>query len=284
MNRAVSKLSPLVTTKWLHPRLPAKGAPAALRVLDASAFDGLDVKEEFAKRHIPTSQLFNIKECRDTNSDFPAMLPKPSVFEEYVGHLGVNNKTHVILYDHGGLGGIFSAPRVWWMLRYFGHDSVSVLNGGLARWIGDGYEVTEEINDVAPEIFKAQPRKELIKLYEDIVENVKSKKLPLVDARGPPKFKDHIKGAIRVTHDDLHTMDNEKMEFKSPERIKKLFQEKGISIEKPFIATCNSGVTACTLAFGAYLCGNENIPVYDGSWQEWHKRADESMIARLEGK
>ena len=190
MNRIASKVNPLVTTKWLNGKLPSKGAPvAALRVLDASAFDELDAKEEFGKRHIPTAQFFNFKECRDTNSPYPAMMPKPSVFEEYVGNLGVNNKTHVILYDHAKLGGVFSAPRAWWMLRYFGHDSVSLLNGGLARWIDDGFNVTDEIDDVAPEIFKAQPRKELLKMYEDIVENVKTKTLPLADARPPKKFK-----------------------------------------------------------------------------------------------
>ncbi|ELT92480.1 hypothetical protein CAPTEDRAFT_219093 [Capitella teleta] len=282
MNRAASKVSALVSTKWLSGKLPSKGAPAALRVLDASIFDGLDGKEKFSEEHIPTAQYFNIKECRDTDSAYPAMMPNPRVFEDYIGNLGVGNKTHVILYDHAKLGGVFSAPRVWWMLRYFGHDSVSLLNGGLARWIDDGFDVTKEIDDVAPEIFKAQPRKELLKLYEDIVENVKNKKVPLVDARGPKKFKDHIKGATMVTHKKLHTPDEEKPEFKSPEKLKKLFSQKGIEIEKPFIATCNSGVTACTLAFGAFLCGNENVPVYDGSWQEWHKRADEDMIVRLE--
>ena len=197
MNRVISRVSPLVTTKWLSgkvslkPTTSAQGTPGGLRVLDGSVFDDLEGKEEFQKRHIPGAQYFDVAVCSDHNSPYPKMLPTPRYFEEYVGQLGISNKTHVVVYDSALLGGLFSAARVWWMMRYFGHDSVSVVNGGLARWIGEGYEVTDEVEEVAPEIFKAQPRKQLLKLFEDIekVSKDECKSMPIADARGPKKFK-----------------------------------------------------------------------------------------------
>lgn len=192
MNRVIQRVSPLVTTKWLSGKVSLKQRPSAqLRVLDGSLFDGMDGKEEFHKRHIPGAQYFDVGECRDHNSPYPRMVPSPRDFEDYVGGLGINNNTHVVVYDSAFTGGYLSAARVWWMMRYFGHDSVSVLNGGLARWIKDGYEVTTDVEKVAPELFKAQPRKNLLKVYEDIekVAKHKCKDTPIVDARGPKIFR-----------------------------------------------------------------------------------------------
>lgn len=212
MNRVASRVAPLVSSRWLAGLVAPGGKTAAqtatqqqqqarVRVLDASLFDeDPDGRQRFLQRHIPSAQFFDIAECSDHSSPYPRMLPSPRDFEEYMGgQLGVGQGTHVVVYDsHPMEDSVLSAPRVWWMLRYFGHDAVSVLNGGLPRWLQDGLQVTDEVDKVAPQIFKAQPRQELLRLYESVANNVKGgcKQEPLLDARGPKGFEKREGAAI----------------------------------------------------------------------------------------
>ena len=177
-----SQISPLVTVSWLKETIATK--PANFQVLDASwhvpAFKR-DAPKEFAKRHIPTAQFFQI-------NTYSAKLPTPEQFGEDVGKLGVGNDTHVIVYDNNANFGMFSAPRAWWLLRYFGHENVSILDGGFPKWEEAGYETTADVDKVEPKTFKATPNTDLLKTIDDIDANIEKKQFTLVDQRSAGRF------------------------------------------------------------------------------------------------
>lgn len=92
----------------------------------------------------------------------------------------------------------------------------------------------------------------------------------------------HIPGTVNIPFTDFLT--SEGLE-KSPEEIHRLFQDKKVDLSQPLVATCGSGVTACHVALGAYLCGKPDVPIYDGSWVEWYMRAQpEEVISEGRGK
>lgn len=111
-----------------------------LRILDARwDLDDQDYRAKHINNRIPSSRFFSFDECRDTNSPFDRMLPTSADFSAYVSSLGISNHHHVVVYDHHENFGAYSSPRVWWMFRAFGHDKVSVLDGGFGKWLSDGY-------------------------------------------------------------------------------------------------------------------------------------------------
>ena len=121
----------LVETGWLADNL----GTASVKVLDCTYHlptVDRDAEKEYREKHIPGAIRFDIDDVKDASNPLPHMIPDAATFAAKVGALGISNDDHVIVYD---VYGMFSAPRVWWMFRLFGHDKVSVLNGGLAKWL-----------------------------------------------------------------------------------------------------------------------------------------------------
>lgn len=177
----------LVTTKWLSEALNVQGK---LRILDASWYLPklrLNARSEFKKRHIPGAGFFDIDQCCDKTSPLDHMLPAENTFADYVGALGVGSDTHVVVYDASEFGA-FSAPRVWWMFRAFGHRSVSLLNGGLRSWVLEGRPVTDKFVRPTPTEFKASLDRSCVKTYGDILDNLETKQFQVVDARPTGRF------------------------------------------------------------------------------------------------
>ena len=134
-------VSALVKAQWLRQMMLQKSK--YLRVLDTSWHlpkENRDPKKEFLAHRIPGAKFFDIEECVDKSSPYEHMLPNTEDFSNYVRSLGLKNDSHVVVYDNNN-GGLFSAPRVWWMLRAFGHDRVSILDGGFPKWCAGGYPV-----------------------------------------------------------------------------------------------------------------------------------------------
>ncbi|KFP33102.1 Thiosulfate sulfurtransferase, partial [Colius striatus] len=242
----------------------------SLRVLDASWYPPQErnARQEFKERHIPGASFFDIEECRDKSSPYDFMLPSESHFADYVGRLGVGNDTHVVVYDGDQLG-TFYAPRAWWMFRAFGHKDVSVLNG--------------DITQPEPAVFKAELNRSLLKTFEEMIQNVGSLQFQMVDSRPEGRFRGteldqgngglesgHIPGAVNIP---FHSFLTETGHEKSIEEIQQIFREKQVDLSKPLTATCRKGVTACHIALAAFLCGKQDVAVYDGSWSEWFHRA-----------
>ncbi|KAB1269552.1 3-mercaptopyruvate sulfurtransferase [Camelus dromedarius] len=302
----------LVSAQWVAEALRAPRAGAPLQLLDASWYLpklGRDARREFEERHIPGAAFFDIDQCSDPTSPYDHMLPSAEHFAEYAGRLGVGAATHVVIYD-GSDQGLYAAPRVWWMFRAFGHRTVSLLDGGLRNWLRQGLPLSSGKSRPTPAEFSATLDPAYVKTYEDIKENLESRRFQVVDARAAGRFRGtepeprdvseddgaeeeeesevesiepgHIPGTINIPFTDFLT--EEGLE-KSPEEIRHLFQDKKVDLSQPLVATCGSGVTACHVALGAYLCGKPDVPIYDGSWVEWYMRAQpEDIISEGRGK
>ena len=179
-----SQLSSLVTVATLNATLAMKAANGNVQVLDVSwhlPTVRRDAPKEFAEKHIPTAQFFQLHPDN-------AKLLTPEKFGEDVGILGVGNDTHVVVYDNNPTYGMYSAPRAWWLFRYFGHEHVSILDGGLPKWEEAGYETTADVDKVESKTFKATPNAALLTTIEDIEANIDRKQFTLVDGRPATSF------------------------------------------------------------------------------------------------
>ncbi len=264
----------LVSTQWLADHLNAPD----VRVLDASWHmpdAGRDAQAEYAEAHIPGAQYFDIDEIADTQSSLPHMLPPVEKFVSRVRRMGIGDGHRVVVYDSAGL---FSAARVWWMFRVFGHDDVAVLDGGLPKWRAEG----RPLEDMAPiardRHFTAHRDASLVRDVTQVSAAIKLGAEQIVDARAPERFSGaapeprpglrsgHIPGALNVHYRDLLNPDGT---MKAPEALRALFTAAGVDLGKPIVNTCGSGVTACILSLAQMRAGARRTAVYDGSWSEW---------------
>ena len=142
----------LVKTQWLRQQM-LNGAKN-LRILDGSwhlPITKRDAKKEYEEKRIPGALFFDIDACSDKSSPYEHMIPSAEEFSQYVQKLGITNDTHVVVYDRHEKFGLFSAPRVWWTFRVFGHNLVSVVDGGLPKWCSDGFPTDSGLTTKSPE-------------------------------------------------------------------------------------------------------------------------------------
>ncbi|XP_028455694.1 3-mercaptopyruvate sulfurtransferase [Perca flavescens] len=279
----------LVSCKWLADAVRNNLVGPKLRILDASWYlpkTKRDPRAEFLQKHIPGSSFFDLDDCCDKTSAFDHMLPTSSHFSQYVGDLGIWNNTHVVVYDTSDFGS-FCAPRVWWMFRLFGHKLVSVLDGGMRNWLADGYPVTADYSKPECTGFKATLNQSWVKSYEDVLENIGTKQVQVVDARSAGRFwgtepeprddtlPGHFPCAINMPFSSFLDASGKEL---GTEGLSKLFREAGVDLKQPLWASCGSGVTACHVVLAAHLLGHPGVCVYDGSWSEWFKRASAELI------
>lgn len=291
------QIQEFVSAKWLADMIKSNLIGPNLRILDTSWHVPIlkrDANAEFNQQHIPGTSFFDIDKCSDKTSSLDHMLPTANYFAEYVGGLGIGNNTHVVVYDTSDFGS-FSAPRVWWMFRLFGHNSVSVLDGGMKNWLAEGHPVTAEYTKPGRADFKATANHSWVKSYEDVLKNIETKQVQVIDARSAGRFRGtepeprddiepgHIPGTINMPFAKFMDASGKELEL---EVLAKMFREAGVDLEKPFWVTCGSGVTACHVVLAAHLLGHSgSVSVYDGSWSEWFKRAaPEHVISEGKGK
>ncbi|XP_002737866.1 thiosulfate sulfurtransferase-like [Saccoglossus kowalevskii] len=272
----MTKASTLVNVRWLAEKITST-TNKNLRVLDSSRYPykNRNPRAEYQKEHIKGALFFDIAACSDVTSKYLNMLPSAQHFADCVGNLGISNDTHVVVYDTHKCG-IFSAARAWWMFQHFGHDNVSVLNGGLQKWRNEGYPLTDEVTVVEPKKFRASPSNVSdVKTFEDIVQNIKDGGFQLVDSRSPELYaidtpSGDIPGAVNIPFPSI--IDENTGEVKSVKELKQLFQDKGIQLDQPITVTCRAGITACCLILAAKLGGKDDVSLYDGSWSEYSMR------------
>ena len=166
-----------------------------IRILDASwhlPITKRDQLEEYQQEHIPGAQFFNIDKCSKPGKgleNFSHTLPSADFFSEYVGNLGIDNDTHVVVYENNAKFGTFSAPRAWWMFRIFGHSKISIMEGGLPLWTKEGREITDKIPQIEQAVFQASYKPELFKSFGDIQSNLEERGFQVMDARVEGRFK-----------------------------------------------------------------------------------------------
>mmetsp|Transcript_14260 Transcript_14260/g.13773 ORF Transcript_14260/g.13773 Transcript_14260/m.13773 type:complete len:320 (-) Transcript_14260:656-1615(-) len=241
---------------------------------------------EFQMEHIPGAQYFSIDDVADKSTDLPHMLPNQKDFGDKVSAMGISNDDYVIVYVHPNC---FSAARVWWMLKSFGHIKVSVLDGGIKAWKEAGGEILsgEPVSPPIASKFKAEFKATCSLNVEEVLKIVSNGSAQIVDARSKGRFEGtapepragleggHIPGSLNLPFTML-VKDDDVTKFKSPEEIRDVFREAGIIFGSKIVLTCGSGVSAANLALGLNLMGQslQSHPIYDGSWSEWGARSD----------
>jgi thiosulfate/3-mercaptopyruvate sulfurtransferase len=268
-----------VSTDWLAAHLAEPG----MRVVDGTYFLPhlkRDADAEFRARHILGAVRFDIDDIKDPANELPHMLPDAATFAAKVGALGLGSDSAIVAYD--GLG-LMSAARVWWMFRVFGHDNVAVLDGGLPKWLKEGRPVETGPAAPAPARFTARFRPALVRDLAAVATDLESRREQVIDARSRGRFagtepeirpglrSGHMPGAANLPFTELLGSDATLL---PRDRIEAGFRAAGIDPDRPIVASCGSGVTACVLALGLFLTGRPDAAVYDGSWTEWGGRND----------
>ncbi len=268
----------LVSTKWLSEHLKSP----ELRLIDASWYmpaDNRDCRAEYEAEHIPGARFVDVDEVADLRSDLPHMLPPVEKFMSRMRELGIGDGHQVVVYDTAG---VFSAPRVWWMFKYFGQDNVAVLDGGLPKWKAEGHPVTAEPPTIRDRHMITEIRPELLRDVTQVAASSKLGDYTIIDARSAARFKGeaseprpglrsgHIPNSRNVPFPDLLTPQGT---LKSNDKLRAAFVGAGVDLAKPAITTCGSGVTAAILGLALTRLG-ATFSLYDGSWAEWGMYGD----------
>jgi thiosulfate/3-mercaptopyruvate sulfurtransferase len=273
----------LVSTEWLAGEL---GRPD-LVVLDCTKYlpneAPLDGLTEFRKAHVPGARFADLDQLADVEDPLPHMVPTPARFARVVGALGISNATRVVAYDQKGLQ---SAPRIWWLMRLFGHEAVAVLDGGLPKWKAEGRALgSGDPAPAAPATFVPDLIARRLAGIGDVKRIVRQGggEALILDARSKARFdgtapeprpglsSGHMPGAASLPFTELL---NANGTMKDAGAIRTLFEARGADVDRPLVTTCGTGVTACVLALGAVRAGLPEPAVYDGSWTEWASRPE----------
>jgi thiosulfate/3-mercaptopyruvate sulfurtransferase len=257
----------LVDTDWVA----AHAADANVRVVDMrqSGFDG---------GHVPGAVYLSPVAIRDANAP-PTFLPTPTAFEQMMSKLGISNTTRVVVYDERG--GIYAA-RLWWILSYYGHTNVALMNGGWLKWAAEHRATTTESPAPPAGRFTARPQPRWLATASDVVAAIDKPGIAIVDARRAAEIEGKdlrnikrggfIPSSTPVYWEDL--LDMPQRTFKSADELKQIYEARGVVPTKEVIAYCQVGMRASVDLFALHLIGYDKLRNYLGSWEEWGNRDD----------
>jgi len=280
-------MEPLVTTDWLEAHL----GDADLRVIDMRGYvttrpvsPGVEeatyrgAPEEFRAGHIPGAVYVDwTRDIVDPDDPVPAQVAPPDRFADAMSARGVGDGTRVVAVDH--MGGQF-ATRLWWALRYYGHDLVGVLDGGWNRWVDEARPV--EAAEVAPPRAEFHPnvRPGWRATAAEVLAAVGDGRTQILDARDAGQFTGakrrgmrggHIPGALNLPREAFFSPTGG---FLPLDVIRERVEAHGVRPGTRTVAYCNGGVAATVALFQLARLGFSDLANYDGSWNEWGERTD----------
>lgn len=270
----------LVQTEWLASQLDNP----SVRIVDATWMlpnAGRKGIEDFSAGHIPGAVFWDIDAIADPASSLPHMMPDEATFERHMNSLGISNDHHVIVYDSVSM---MTSARVWWALRAFGHDRVSLLDGGAVKWRAEGRALSADAAEIGDTSFKAGFNPAMVRSLDDVRANLNTGAAQVLDARSAGRFaaaepeprpecrSGHIPGSFNLPFNTL--IDPATSTIRSAAELSASLAEAGIDSARPVVTTCGSGITACVLALAMHLTGKDDVAIYDGSWTEWGSRTD----------
>lgn len=277
----------LVSTEWLQQNLGIDH----LSIVDIRGYvnsrdlgggrqeaDYVAATDEYAASHIPGAVFVDwTRDIVDPDDPVKVQIARPHDFKKAMEAIGIGDETAVVVADH--TGGTF-ATRLWWALRYFGHDAVAVLDGGFRKWVDEGRPVTDTVPSPSPKDFTPEIREALRASWEDVQQAIDAGDETIVDARSSKTYSGEEWRGSRAGRIPTATslpsgaFMNSDGTWKSPDELAEIVAGAGIQPDKRAISYCNGGVTATAVQFALHQTGNENAAVYDGSWNEWGERED----------
>jgi len=234
-------------------------------------------EHEYLASHIPGAVYANLN--RDlsapvTGSNGRHPLPDPAALIQTFIRLGIGNGMQVVAYDQDN--GMF-ASRLWWLLRWMGHDDVAVLDGGFRQWTAEHRPVAAGKDVRPPGSLTGAPKREMTVDVVEIAGIVERQNALLLDARAPERYRGevepidrvpgHIPGAVNHFFQD--NVDDRGV-FRSPSDLRdRLSSVIGSARPQDVVCYCGSGVTACQNLLAMEVAGMPGARLYGGSWSEW---------------
>ena len=266
----------LVSCEWLV----SHASDPLVRVADVrwSLIEKDKGRTAYREAHVPGAVFLDV----DTDLAAPRgqgpgrhPLPAPGTFAAAMGRAGIGAGTHVVAYDFGDAS---TAARLWWLLRYFGHERASVLDGGMARWVAEGRPVESRVPSYAQARFEAVPRPEFV-ADAGTVERLRATPRGLViDVRMAERYEGkrepidpvagHIPGARNRPY-PANVRSAADPRFLPTEELRIAFEQLGAGSAEGVACYCGSGVNACQTVFALELAGFRNALLYEGSWSDW---------------
>ena len=277
---------PLVTASWLRERI----TEPTLRVVDCRYKLGEPGAGErlYLDGHIPGASYLDV----DRDLAGPPgergrhPLPETGAFEAAARRAGIGEERLVVAYDEAAEGG---AARLWWLLRRFGHDQVTVLDGGLRGWREEDGKLHTGPEEIEPGDFRAKNPGSATATAEELAAGAAAASAPggggvggsspiLLDARVPERYRGEVEPIDRVAGHIPGARNLPFMElapdgrFLPPDELRARFEQVGVHSGDDAVAYCGSGVTACVVALAAEVAGIGATRLYPGSWSEWSRR------------
>ena len=204
-------------------------------------------------------------------------LPDMQAFTRTLAKAGVSNSSQVVVYDDHA--GVF-AGRLWWLLRYAGHDQVQVLDGGLSAWTDAGYETTAATPSYEPGLFTLDLRPELVADRAHVLRNLDNPNVRLIDARANERYRgeheplDALAGHIPGAVNRPYTENLAGKTFKAADALAEEVAGLELDEAEEVIVYCGSGVSANHNLLALEEAGVKNAKLYVGSWSDWSSYPD----------
>lgn len=281
MNRQIGALyvkSPLVSTEWLAQNIDDD----KLRIVDIRGRvkpasepppHYFSHREGYEASHIPNSVFIDwtVDIVQPDSPSYDIALPQN--FARLMGELGIDESTTVVAYDD--YQGMFAA-RLWWALRYYGHTSVYVLDGGWQKWVAESHPISAELPDIASTQFVPESNTLIRATADEIASSLQNGNVQLIDVRSPSEFigdssrarrMGHIPGAVNLPRRTMVAEDGTMLPLSV---LLDRFASAGVKLSAPeTVIYCNSGVSASFAMIALAIAGYESLSVYDGSWKDW---------------
>ncbi|UCH81127.1 MAG: sulfurtransferase [Nitrospiraceae bacterium] len=259
--------SPLVETEWVADNMKN------LKLVYVG-FVGEQNKMQYDGNHLAGSAYLGMKDIMSAMT----ATPDKANFEKIMGQIGVSNDSHVILYSTPAANPF--VPATYWLMKYFGHQNVSIMNGSLDKWLREGRKTDAVPPKVAPATYTAAaPASNMLADAAYVQNNLKNNGTVIIDTRGADEFtgqkeidyikaKGHIPGAKNLNF--YPTNRNGDGSYKAVAQLQATYEAAGVTKDNEIITYCESGPRAADAYFALKeLLGYPNVKVYVGSWMEW---------------